>query len=49
MVYDRDDPARPRFTFNELRDILNERNELKARLSDLQDELAMYRPGGLDT
>ncbi|XP_043219391.1 RILP-like protein homolog isoform X2 [Amphibalanus amphitrite] len=49
VVYDRDDPARPRFTFNELRDILNERNELKARLSDLQDELALYRPGGIDT
>ncbi|XP_037088951.1 RILP-like protein homolog isoform X2 [Pollicipes pollicipes] len=49
VVYDRDDPARPRFTFSELRDILNERNELKARLSDLQDELTLYRPSALDT
>lgn len=44
IVYDRDDPDRPRFTISELRDILNERNELKSRLSDVQDELNMYRP-----
>jgi chromosome segregation ATPase len=34
---------RPRFTTTELRDILSERNELKARVSDLEDELNTYR------
>ncbi|XP_017787170.1 PREDICTED: RILP-like protein homolog isoform X2 [Nicrophorus vespilloides] len=43
-VYDLDDPNRPRFTTAELKDILNERNELKARVSDLEDELDTYRP-----
>ncbi|KAA0191980.1 hypothetical protein HAZT_HAZT003308 [Hyalella azteca] len=44
LVYDRNDPNRPRFTLTELKDILYQRNELKARLSDLEDELNMYRP-----
>ncbi|XP_063852325.1 LOW QUALITY PROTEIN: RILP-like protein homolog [Scylla paramamosain] len=44
LVYDRDDPNRPRFTMTELKEILYERNELKARVSDLEDELEMYRP-----
>ena len=44
LVYDRNDPNRPRFTLNELKDILYQRNELKARLSDLEDELSVYRP-----
>ncbi|XP_075218925.1 rab interacting lysosomal protein like isoform X2 [Lycorma delicatula] len=43
-VYDLDDPNRPRFTTSELKGILHERNELKARVSDLEDELEMYRP-----
>ncbi|XP_069680153.1 RILP-like protein homolog isoform X3 [Periplaneta americana] len=43
-VYDLDDPNRPRFTTAELKEILHERNELKARVSDLEDELEMYRP-----
>nr|XP_023016561.1 RILP-like protein homolog [Leptinotarsa decemlineata] len=43
-VYDLDDPNRPRFTTQELKDILHERNELKARVSDLEDELEIYRP-----
>ncbi|KAL1502704.1 hypothetical protein ABEB36_007811 [Hypothenemus hampei] len=43
-VYDLDDPNRPRFTTQELKDILHERNELKARVSDLEDELETYRP-----
>ncbi|KAL3270956.1 hypothetical protein HHI36_021460 [Cryptolaemus montrouzieri] len=43
-IYDLDDPNRPRFTTQELKDILNERNELKARVSDLEDELETYRP-----
>lgn len=43
-IYDLDDPNRPRFTTEELKDILHERNELKARVSDLEDELETYRP-----
>ncbi|EEC05919.1 conserved hypothetical protein, partial [Ixodes scapularis] len=39
-----DDPQRPRFTLDELKNILFERNELKAKVSDLEDELALYRP-----
>ena len=38
------DPNKPRFTICELKEILRERNELKARVSDLEDELAIYRP-----
>jgi len=45
IVYDLEDPARPRFTLAELKDILQERNSLKARVSDLEDELELYRPG----
>lgn len=44
VVIDLDDPNRPRFTLDELKHILFERNELKARVSDLEDELALYRP-----
>lgn len=38
------DPKRPRFTLSELKEILQERNALKAKVSDLEDELAVYRP-----
>jgi hypothetical protein len=38
------DANRPRFNLSELKDILKERNSLKARVSDLEDELAMFRP-----
>ncbi|XP_034948870.1 RILP-like protein homolog isoform X2 [Chelonus insularis] len=44
VIYDLDDPDRPRFTTAELKEILHERNELKARVSDLEDELEIYRP-----
>ncbi|XP_044738102.1 RILP-like protein homolog isoform X2 [Chrysoperla carnea] len=44
IVYDLDDPNRPRFTTTELKAIFNERNELKARISDLEEELDGYRP-----
>jgi len=44
VVYEVDDPNRPRFTLMELKDILQERNSLKARVSDLEDELELYRP-----
>ena len=46
LVFDRDDPNRPRFTMTELKEILYERNELKARVSDLEDELQIFRPEG---
>lgn len=44
VIVDMNDPNRPRFTVAELKEILCERNELKARVSDLTDELALYRP-----
>ena len=44
IVFDENDPQRPRFSLPELRDILQERNALKARVSDLEDELAVFRP-----
>lgn len=44
VVYEVDDPNRPRFTLMELKDILQERNTLKARVSDLEDELELFRP-----
>ncbi|XP_029920892.1 RILP-like protein 1 isoform X1 [Myripristis murdjan] len=37
------DPDRPRFTLQELRDVLHERNELKAKVFLLQEELAYYK------
>ncbi|XP_024154385.1 RILP-like protein 1 isoform X4 [Oryzias melastigma] len=37
------DPNRPRFTLQELRDVLHERNELKAKVFLLQEELTYYR------
>ncbi|XP_059850528.1 RILP-like protein 1 isoform X1 [Hypanus sabinus] len=40
---DLNDPNRPRFTLQELRDVLHERNELKAKLFLLQEEMAFYR------
>jgi len=39
-----EDPNRPRFSLPELRNILEERNSLKARVSDLEDELNVYKP-----
>ena len=43
-----DDPNRPKFSLPELRKILQERNYLKARVSDLEDELVLYRPEKFD-
>ena len=39
-----EDPHRPRFSLPELKGILEERNSLKARVSDLEDELNVYKP-----
>lgn len=43
-IYDLDDPDRPKFTTNELKNILTERNELKSRVNELEDELSQYKP-----
>ncbi|KAK2723143.1 RILP-like protein homolog isoform X2 [Artemia franciscana] len=44
VVYDLDDPGRPRFTVAELKDLLQERNDLKVKVQELEDELEKYRP-----
>ncbi|XP_004844009.1 RILP-like protein 1 isoform X2 [Heterocephalus glaber] len=43
VALDPKDPSRPRFTLQELRDVLHERNELKAKVFLLQEELAYYK------
>uniref|UniRef100_A0A8C5LXA1 RILP-like protein 1 n=1 Tax=Leptobrachium leishanense TaxID=445787 RepID=A0A8C5LXA1_9ANUR len=43
MSLDLKDSNRPRFTLQELRDVLHERNELKAKVFMLQEELAYYK------
>ncbi|KAJ8380261.1 hypothetical protein SKAU_G00010390 [Synaphobranchus kaupii] len=42
------DPNRPRFTLQELRDVLHERNELKAKVFMLQEEIAYYKSEELE-
>lgn len=47
MITDgRNSNQQPRFTVNELREILIERNELKSRLIELEEELAVYKRAG---
>ncbi|XP_068100668.1 RILP-like protein 1 isoform X2 [Hyperolius riggenbachi] len=41
--FDLKDSSRPRFTLQELRDVLHERNELKAKVFMLQEELTYYK------
>lgn len=43
MVVDLSDPNRPRFTLQELRDVLQERNKLKSQLLAVQEELQCYK------
>ncbi|XP_043924498.1 RILP-like protein 1 isoform X6 [Protopterus annectens] len=43
LAADLKDPNRPRFTLQELRDVLHERNELKAKVFLLQEELSYYK------
>nr|XP_020015006.1 RILP-like protein 2 [Castor canadensis] len=45
MVVDLTDPNRPRFTMQELRDVLQERNKLKSQLLVAQEELQCYKSG----
>ncbi|XP_061458924.1 RILP-like protein 1 isoform X1 [Rhineura floridana] len=42
------DPNRPRFTLQELRDVLHERNELKSKVFLLQEELLYYKSDEVD-
>lgn len=44
MVIDLNDPNHPRFTLTELRDVLHERNELKTKITTLEEELQQYKP-----
>ncbi|XP_072271932.1 RILP-like protein 2 [Pyxicephalus adspersus] len=45
MIIDLTDPNRPRFTMQELREVLQERNKLKVQLLVAQDELQCYKSG----
>ncbi|XP_062943207.1 RILP-like protein 2 [Cynocephalus volans] len=45
IVVDLTDPNRPRFTLQELRDVLQERNKLKSQLLLVQEELQCYKSG----
>ncbi|KAK1156393.1 RILP-like protein 2 [Acipenser oxyrinchus oxyrinchus] len=45
LVIDLKDPNRPRFTLQELKDVLQERNQLKAQLLLAQEELQLYKSG----
>ncbi|EHB01478.1 RILP-like protein 2 [Heterocephalus glaber] len=45
MVVDLTDPNRPRFTLQELKEVLQERNALKAQLLLAQEELRCYQSG----
>ncbi|MEQ2305960.1 RILP-like protein 2 [Ameca splendens] len=45
LVVDLNDPNRPRFTMQELKEVLQERNQLKAQLLVAQEELELYKSG----
>ncbi|TSW08318.1 RILP-like protein 2 [Bagarius yarrelli] len=47
LVVDMKDPNRPRFTMQELKEVLQERNQLKAQLLVTQEELQLYKCGNL--
>ncbi|XP_067831682.1 RILP-like protein 2 [Heptranchias perlo] len=49
LVVDVNNPDRPRFTLQELRDVLQERNKLKAQLLVAQEELECYKSGLIST
>ncbi|XP_043924501.1 RILP-like protein 2 [Protopterus annectens] len=49
MMIDMRDPNRPRFTLQELREVLQERNQLKAQLLVVQEELQCYKSGIIPT
>ena len=43
LVIDLNDPNRPRYTLQELLEVLNDRNLLKARCFRLEEELIFYK------
>ncbi|TNN54581.1 RILP-like protein 2 [Liparis tanakae] len=45
LLVDLTDPNRPRFTMQELKEVLQERNQLKAQLLVAQEELQLYKSG----
>uniref|UniRef100_A0A3Q3JLT8 RILP-like protein 2 n=1 Tax=Monopterus albus TaxID=43700 RepID=A0A3Q3JLT8_MONAL len=45
LLVDLTDPNRPRFTMQELKEVLQERNRLKAQLMVAQEELQLYKSG----
>ncbi|XP_022103740.1 RILP-like protein 1 isoform X2 [Acanthaster planci] len=47
-IIDLSDPDRPRFTLLELQTVLQERDELKLDVMELEDELQQYRPKEVD-
>ncbi|XP_056603245.1 RILP-like protein 2 isoform X1 [Triplophysa dalaica] len=47
LIVDLKDPNRPRFTMQELKEVLQERNQLKAQLLVAQEELQLYKSGVL--
>ncbi|XP_073697328.1 RILP-like protein 2 [Garra rufa] len=49
LVVDLKDPNRPRFTMQELKEVLQERNKLKAQLLVAQEELQLYKSGVLSS
>ncbi|XP_076345649.1 RILP-like protein homolog isoform X4 [Tachypleus tridentatus] len=44
MVIDLDDPFRPRFTIADMRKVIFEKNELKTKISELENELTLCKP-----
>ncbi|TRY56289.1 hypothetical protein DNTS_002305 [Danionella cerebrum] len=49
LIIDLKDPDRPRFTMQELKEVLQERNKLKAQLLVAQEELQLYKSGVLES
>lgn len=49
LIVDLKDPNRPRFTMQELKEVLQERNHLKAQLMVAQEELQLYKSGVLSS
>lgn len=43
LLVDLTDPNRPRFTMQELKEVLQERNQLKAQLMVAQEELQLFK------
>jgi RILP-like protein 1 len=44
VIIDLSNPERPRYSLNDMRKVIQERNDLKTRLFDAKEELLLYRP-----